>query len=142
MILDKLAVFADAQSTTTSAASTDVVDTLAAGDAYEGAWFVVRVDTAFTATGAPTTVFQLQTATNEGFTTGAATLAQSDAYLVASLTAGKFWAVRIPRGAKRYLRGYKSITNYNAASIVLASCVYDMFITKDIDLEIQKRYGL
>ena len=144
MILDKLAVFADAQSTTTSVASTDVIDTLAAGDSYEGAWFVVRVDTAFVAkNGAPATIFQLQTSPSSNFTdAGTTTLAQSASYLVAQLTAGKFWAVRIPPGAKRYLRGYKYVSNYSAGSIDISTCAYDMFIVKDIPLQIQKRYAL
>lgn len=142
MILDDLAVFADAQTTTTNSASTDVVDTLAAGDAYVGDWFVARVDTAFVAgAGAPLTDFQLQTSTTEAFT-AVITLAQSSGYLVASLTAGKFWAVRIPLGAKRYLRGYCNHSNYNGATAFLASCAYDMFITKDVSSQIARRYQL
>ena len=142
MILDKLAVFADAQTTTTSVASTDIVDTLAAGDAYVGDWFVARVDTAYTAgAGAPLTDFQLQTSTTEAFT-AVITLAQSSGYLVASLTAGKIWAVRIPLGAKRYLRGYINHSNYNGATAFLSACATDLFITKDLTNNIQKRYAL
>ena len=143
MILDALALFSDAQDSTVSVASSNVIDTLAAGDSYEGAWFVVSVDTAFTtASTTPTFTFQLQTSAIEGFTDStAATLVASAAYLATQLTAGKFWAVRIPPGAKRYLRGYKSVSTNTGADYVTAA-VYDMFITKDIDLEINKRYRL
>lgn len=143
MILDALAKFADAQESTVSVASTDVVNTLAGGDAYVGNWFVARVDTAFTAgAGTPTAIFQLQTAETEDFS-GATpiTLVQSSAYVASQLTAGKFWAVRIPPGVKKYLRGYK-LSNENGDTTKWTTGKWDMFITHDIDLEINKRYLL
>jgi hypothetical protein len=143
MYIDALALFSDAQNSTVSVASTNVVDTLAAGDSYEGAWFVVRVNTAFTtATTVPTFTFQLQTAETEDFSGATpATLVASAAYLASQLTAGKFWAVRIPPGAKRYLRGYKVVSTNTGANYVTAA-VYDMFIVKDIALLKDKRYQL
>jgi hypothetical protein len=142
MILDDRAQFSDAQENTTSVASTDVIDTVAAGDSYEGAWFVALVDTAFTANSAtPTNTFQLQTSDTEAFLGGsnAQTLVQSAAYIYTDLTAGKFFAARIPPGAKRYLRGYKLTAGETAGSAVYSAGKFDMFITKDIDLEINKR---
>lgn len=143
MFIDYLATFSDAQNSTVSAASTNVVDTVAAGDAYVGAWFVTRVDTAFTtATAVPTFTFQLQTAATEDFS-GATplTLVQSAAYLASQLTAGKYWAARIPPGVKRYLRGYKVVSTNTGANYVTAA-VYDMFIVQDIALLKDKRYLL
>ena len=143
MILDALALLSDAQNSTVSVASTNVIDTVAAGDSYEGAWFVARVDTAFTtATTVPTFTFQLQTAATEDFSGATpATLIQSAAYLASQLTAGKFWAARIPPGCKRYLRGYKVVSTITGANYVTAA-VYDMFIVKDIALLVNGRYRL
>ena len=138
MILDALAQLADGQSTTFSAASSSVIDTLAKGDSYEGAWFVAMVDTSFTAgLGAPTTSFLLETSGVEAFTSDVNTLITTTATLVAGLTAGTFFKVRIPPGAKRYIRGYKSVTNYAAASIALGVSVYSMFITKDVEIPVE-----
>ncbi len=135
MLLDIRARFADAQETTVSAASTDVIDTVAAGDSYEGAWFVSRIDTATTSGGSATVTFQLQTAATEDFTGDtAATLIASTAFPVADLTAGKYYAARIPPGAKRYLRAYQVI-----ATADLTAGKFDHFITNDIDVEINKR---
>lgn len=137
MILDGLLVLDDTMTTTTSCASTNVINTVAAGDSYEGAWFVVQIDTSFTATGAPTTVFQLQTSDLETFLdTDDVTLCQTASTLVAGLTAGTRFAIRIPPGAKKYIRGYKSITNYSAPSIAVTASAYSMFIVKDIDMPV------
>lgn len=142
MILDALTTFSDAQSSTLAVASTDIIDTLAAGDSYEGCWFVARVDTAFTKVGAPTVVFQLQTCADSDFGTSApVSLCVSASYVAANLVAGKFVAMRIPHGAKRYLRGYKVITVYNGVDYWTAA-VYDMFIVKDIDANYNQRYML
>ena len=135
MILDSLALLSDDQTTTTSVASTDLINTVAAGDSYEGAWFYVQVSTAFTATGAPTTQFELQTSATEAFTV-TATLCQTSAYLVADLTAGKQFKMRIPPGALRYIRGYKKVTNYATGTIVLSACGYTMAIVKDVGIPV------
>ncbi len=123
MILDALAQFASAQTTTTSVAHTDIIDTLAAGDSYQGAWFYFQVTTAFAAlNGAPTLTVQLQTSSDAFLGVGNdVTLVQSAAFVVADLTAGKIFKVRIPQGAKRYLRAYNSVpvsaaNNFNAGA--------------------------
>lgn len=142
MILDNLALLADALENTLSVASTSTIDTLAAGDAYVGAWFVARVDTAFTAgAGAPTATFQLQTSANENFSGGATTLINSSAYLAAALTAGKIFVGRIPPGSLRYLRGYKVVDDGTSTKRFSAG-KFDMYIVKDIDLDLNKRYLL
>ncbi len=143
MIIDALATFADAQTGTVSAASTDVVDTVAKGQSYAGDFFVARVDTAFAAAaGAPTLIFQLQTSDTEDFSGASpATLAASSAFLAAALTAGKMWKIRIPAsGVKRYLRAYKVVDS--AAQTAWASGKWDAFVTPDIDVTVNERYTL
>jgi hypothetical protein len=139
MILDALLELDEDMTTTTSVASTNVIDTVAAGDSYEGAWFYVQVSTAFTANdGAPTTSFRLETSSVETFTPATtATLVASGAYLVAALTAGTQIKIRIPAGAKRYIRGYKDVTNYSATAHNISACGYSMYILKDVDIPVQ-----
>lgn len=137
MILDASLILSDNQTTTTNAASSDYIDTLAAGNDVTGCWFNVAVNTtAFTAgAGAPQVIFQLQTSDSSSFPTASTTLCQSGTFLVAGLVANSLvYKVRIPPGAKRYIRGYKYIANYNASSQRLSACSYDMFITKDSDI--------
>lgn len=144
MILDALATLSTAQTTTTSVASTDIIDTVAKGDSYQGCWFVVQVSTAFTtSTTTPTFTFQLQTSDAETFLSATAyTLVQSAAFLASELTAGKFWAVRIPQNTRRYIRGYKSVSVNTGANYVTANG-YNMYIVADIDSMIgTKRYML
>lgn len=139
MILDNFLNLADTVTTTTAAASTDYIDTLAAGDAYQGAWFVVMTEsTAFTATGTVTVTFQLQTCASSGFgsseATAGTTLAQSAAFTYDQLTANKIvYKTRIPPGALRYLRGYY-YPNPNTGSNCITACSYSMFIVKDADI--------
>lgn len=139
MILDGLLKLSDGQDTTTNVASTNVIDTLAEGQVgagFAGAYFYVRVSTAFAGTGAPTTQFELQTGDTVTFGlsySNDVTLVATEAHLVADLPAGKEFRIPIPFGLKRYVRGYKNITNYAAASIAVTASAYDMFIVKDPD---------
>lgn len=137
MILDNNLVLADTVIVTTAAASTDYIDTLADGDANVGAWFVVKTEsTAFTAgAGAPAVNFQLQTSDNTDFLADGVTLAQSGSLLAADLTADKIvYAVRIPSGVQRYIRGYYYISNYAANTVYFSACSYSMFIVLDKDM--------
>jgi hypothetical protein len=137
MILDALLELADGQSGTTSTASTNVIDTLAGGDAYAGGmaglFFITRIDTAFTATGlAVNASFQLQTSSSESFTPDTTiTLCQSGEFPAAQLTAKKIIALPIPEGARRYIRGYKEVENDTAGSNVFSAGAWDMYIAKD-----------
>jgi hypothetical protein len=142
MIQDKLAMFASAQSGTLSAAHTDIIDTLAAGNDYEGAFFVFQVSTAFTQTGTATRLtVQLQTSAVEAFNDSSdLTLVQSNAFTTAQLAAGKFFAVRIPPGAKRYIRAYNSVSGNSGDTHKFTAGAWNSFITSDIDVEINKRY--
>lgn len=146
MILDALATFCTNQTTTTTVASTDIIDTVAAGDAYDnGAWFVFLVGPGgiTTASTVPTFLIELQTSSDAFLGVGNdTTLVASAQFLASQLTAGKFWAVRIPQNLKRYLRGYKTVSTNTAGNYVTASN-YSMFITDDINTIIgAERYML
>jgi hypothetical protein len=136
MILDNMLELADGQATTVNAASTNVVDTLAGGDAYSGGmaglFFVVRVATAPVAVGAPTKIFQLQTADTEDFT-GASpvTLVQSNTFLAAGLPINKLITIPVPPGGKRYVRGYHVSTGSGSSSDYFTAGAFDIYITKD-----------
>lgn len=133
MILDDLLYLADAQASTTSVASTNVIDTVAKGESYEGAWAVVRVDTAYVdAETNSRNVFQIQTSSAEDFLTGSVTLAQSASLAATDLVAGYMWKIRIPVGVKRYLRVYKSTTNTSLFGFSAGK--FDAFIVKDVDM--------
>ena len=106
MILDKSLLLSDAQAVTTTAASTNVIDTGAEGQAIEpGSWVYVNISTAFTIAGATKTVqAQLQTGTSATMADGV-TLATSAA--VSTVTAGSpIMKLKVPLGLKRYVRLY------------------------------------
>lgn len=104
--LDYNLQFSNAQAVTTTVASTNIVDTLADGNALEpGAWLRVVVQTTFS--GGTSLLAQLQTSDAEDFTGGATTLAASAAIVTATLVAGyEFLIVKIPKNVQRYLRVY------------------------------------
>lgn len=112
MFIDQNLVLADGQSLTVSGASTNYIDTLAAGDAYESLWFIVLIKTAVA--NCTSVAFDLRTDSSNAFGTEVV-LFSTGAVLVASLTANTFLAkVRVPIGAKRYLRGYATIVGGGA----------------------------
>lgn len=150
MIQDALATFSTAQATSsTSYAGTDILDNTinAVGyptnpDAYVGAWFVVRVAASATAPmgNVGTIQFQLQTSTGSAFTDGNGTnditLCQSTAYSFGTLTAGKYFAARIPPGMRRFVRAFYVVSTTGA----FPTLTTDAFITKDIDMTVDKRF--
>lgn len=143
MIQDALARFASAQTGTLSVAHTDIIDTLAAGQAYVSNWFVFQVSTAFTQTGTATRLnVQLQTSAAAAFT-GAndVTLATSQTFTTSQLTAGRFWAIRIPPGCQRYLRAYNIVSGQTGAAAFTAGA-WNSFVTPDIDIDLDRRYML
>lgn len=107
MIIDYLNVLDDALAITTSAASNNIIDTAAAGNAfYPGAMAQFLIDTTITSSQSISVTFDLQTATDSAFTSPV-TLASSGAISRATLVAGNvpFQPV-IPSGCLRYLRAY------------------------------------
>ncbi len=135
MIKDALAVFADALEGTASAASTEYIDNLVAGgNAYEGAFLVIGVDTAYAGTGTITNTFQLQTSASSTFDDTSVTLIQSAAFTTTDLAVNKQYKYRIPAdGMKRYLRVYKVSTN--TPGNIFSAGKYDAFITLDVDVQ-------
>ena len=129
MYIDRSLVLADAQAITTSGASTNYIDTLAAGNAYKAPWFIVLIKTAVTASGSATVTFDLRHDTDPAFGTETV-LISSGAVAKATLVAGYFaLKVQVPLGAKRYLRGYATI-----ASGPLLTGAWDMKIVEDVDV--------
>ena len=132
MILDYKNQFSRLQAVTTDAASTDVVDQGAAGQAYGGElWLVGRVGTAFgSANGTATLVVKLQSDSAEAFNVAVVDHFVSPSYAVADLTANKIlFKVRVPVGMKQYVRGYydTSVEAFNAGTI-------DLFLTSDVEV--------
>lgn len=127
MIPDANLLLSDAQAVTASAASTSIVDQLAAGDAYKAPWVEFLVNTTFTSNGA-TIQLQIQTDSDSAFGT-AVNLFETGALAVADLVAGYRVRVRIPQGAKRYLRAY-----YTVASGPAAGGKIDCRVLSDIDI--------
>jgi len=107
MILDKSLLLSDAQAVTTTAASTNIIDTAADGQALEpGAWIYAAVSTAFVMTGsaAGSLITTLQTGDTVSMDV---TLATSATITEADLVAGKvIFKMKLPIGLKRYIRLY------------------------------------
>ncbi len=127
MLLDQNAVFSEKQAVTATAASTNVVDQGAAGNAVPGGLFAVcRTDEAFA--GLTGLKVALQTADDAAFT--AAQELVSASFLAADLAAGKtLLALAVPKGAKRYLRAYYTVTGTGTAGRL--SC----FLTDAVDMK-------
>lgn len=127
MLLDQNAMMSDKQAVTASAASANVIDLGAAGNAVPGALFAVcRVDEAFA--GVTQLKVSLQTDENEAFSDAeellSATFAQADLNQVQNL-----FAMVMPNGAKRYLRAYYTVTGSGSAGKL--SC----FLTDAVDMK-------
>ena len=132
MITDAQLKFSDAQAVTVSAASTNIVDQGAAGNAIGGGaepYIIAQIDEAFTQASALNVTFDLQTATDAAFTTPI-TLASSGAIAKSDLAIGaRPLQVRIPPGAKRYLRMYYTASATASAGKVTA------FITPETSVQ-------
>ena len=107
MILDKQHQMSSEQVVTdTDVASTNVVDSVVAGQALHELYAEVRVHTTFAS--GTSILFSLQdSADNSSF----ADIAAGAAVVTASLTAGAIpFRVRVPQGARRYLRMWYNVT--------------------------------
>jgi len=113
MITDNYLLFSDAQSVEGAAgtiASTNVLE-LNAQEADDGLYADFIIDTSVTSTGAATLAVQIKTSDtiSSGALSGTiVTLAQTDAYAKADLTAGSSTIppIRLPRGLLRYVQVY------------------------------------
>jgi hypothetical protein len=137
MIIDGFLVLSDAQAVTSSAASTDYVDTLAAGDAIApGARVKVQVNTAFTTGDSATLTVALECDDNASFTS-AKTLVTTSALAVTSIDAAgdSVLDVVIPAIAERYIRVYYTVgTGSFSAGNIDARIVLDTAKTMDKQL--------
>ena len=135
MYIDKLLLLADAQTTTTSGASTDYIDTTAAsiklGDAINGLWWVVKTEALFVTSNAASATWSLQTSNDANFIDSTTTtLATTASFLVADLTANKIMSrIRVPLGVKRYIRSYMTV----GGSGVFTTATRSSFLTTDVD---------
>jgi hypothetical protein len=127
-ILDRELEFSDAQAVTVTAASTDIVDQVQAGEAGDELYLVIQVDTTVTAAGAATVTFAFETDDNSGFSSATA-LWTSAAIGKATLVAGyRVVKMRVPTGAEDWLRVY-----YTVATGPLTAGAFSAFLCKDFD---------
>lgn len=130
MILDYKNQFSRLQAVTASAASTEVIDQGAAGQAIGGElWLVARVGTAFTNNDTNATLtIALQSDSAEAFNVAVVTH-YSIVVPLASLTANTtLFKVKVPPGLKQYVRGY-----YTASAEFSAGTI-DLFLTPDVEV--------
>lgn len=132
MIIDKCLEFSTAQVLTATAASEDVVDSLAAGSAYGNElWLVVRVGTALDSTEEDATLtigFQSDSASDFSTDSTLITHVSSEAILEAACTANTIiWKTKVPTGLQRYIRLYYTVGNHNFTTGTI-----DAFLTPDI----------
>ena len=109
MLLDKTNTFSDAQALRSTGASTNTLDLTAAGNAVQGALFVVgHVDTAFA--GATQVKAALQTATDSSFNSPVELASFTLNATALADTKKPLFAAVVPVGLKRYLRVYYTVT--------------------------------
>lgn len=143
-ILDANLELADGQSSTAqNVASTNIVDTLALASVLKDAWFLFRVDTTYTAQiGSPTVTIRIETSATESFGgSSTVTLIQSAAFVYTDMTAGKQWAIPLPSGLKRYVRGVHHPSGA-VSPTALSVAVWDMYIMQAANVRIDRRYDL
>lgn len=126
MILDKALQLSDNQAVTASAASTNVIDQLVGGDAYEPVFVVASVSEDFA--GLTSLTIDIQTADDEEFTTPV-TLLSSGAIPAADLKAGSEpFKARLPFGTFRYVRAYYTVVGTGTAGKISLNMAKDVTI--------------
>jgi len=114
MLLDNTLVFSEEQAVTASAASTNIIDQKAAGDAYGALWLVVKVAADFATLTSLTVGVQTDSASNFS---SAVTLASTGAVAAANLVEGAYiCCLRLPADCKRYIRLYYTVGGSNATT--------------------------
>jgi hypothetical protein len=128
MILDKALQLSNEQAVTASAASTNYIDQLTGGDAYEPVFAVATVTQDF-ATLTSLTI-DIQTADDAAFTSPI-TLLSSGAIPVADLKAGaEVFKARLPFDTHRYVRAYYTVTGSSATAGKVS-----LNMTKDVTID-------
>lgn len=107
MLMDNTLVFSDGQKITATAASTNKVDQLAAGDAFAALWLVVDVKQAFD----KLTSLAIGIETDDDAAFGSKKELAAVTVALADLTAdANVVKMRLPLGCKRYIRLYYTVT--------------------------------
>ncbi len=133
MFIDNSLVLGSKQAVTASAATTNSLDQLAAGQALPAGSVAVMqfliTTTVLASGGASTTTFSIQdSADNSTFTD----IARSKDIAKASLTAGTVVSLVIPAGCRRYVAGYYTVSTNNwTAGNVTCQIVLDQDVTLD-----------
>lgn len=128
MLLDQNAVLSDGQEITASAASQNVIDLGAAGNAAAGALFAVcRVEKGFTGLTALTVA--LQTSDTEAFSAPVELASVTPAAAGLGKDGQLIFAAAVPAGLKRFVRAYYTVTGTVTAGSV--SC----FLTDAVDMK-------
>jgi hypothetical protein len=126
MILDKALQLSNEQTVTSSAASTNVIDQVTGGDAYEPVFVVGTVTADFA--GATALTIDIQTAETSAFTSPV-TLLSSGPIPAADLKAGnEVFKARLPFGTFRYVRAYYTVTGTGTAGKISLNMAKDVTI--------------
>lgn len=130
MILDKENIFSTAQAVTASAASTDIIDQGAAGNAIgSGLFLVIASKAAALAAGAATVNVKLETSIDAAFTSPIL-LMETGPIAKAAITANTvLFRGRIPVGARRFIR-----VNYEVLTGPLTAGTFDAYLTMNVQV--------
>lgn len=124
MFIDKALQLSSEQAITASAASTNVIDQVKAGDAYVAPWLVATIDESFAGSG--TLTIAIQTSDDAEFKT------PELLYATGELTASQLSAgtapvkVRLPQGTKRYIRAYYTASSAFSKGKITLNVVKDV----------------
>lgn len=129
MIIDRLNEMSNAQAVTVSAASTNIIDLLAAGGLENPYYLHIQIPVGVTAAGAATVTFALQTDNDEAF--GSPTTLWTSAAIGKEALAAGTRVIRLALNGmplERYLRVY-----YTVATGPLTAGAIDAFLSADGD---------
>lgn len=116
MLLDQNAMLSEAQSVSATAASTNIIDLKAAGDAVPGSlFFVAEVDTAFTGEGS--LKIALQTSDTSAFSSVTELVGTTYGASLLGTSGQTLCAVPVPAGLKRYVRAYYTVSSVSGGKL-------------------------
>jgi hypothetical protein len=125
MIRDAFNTYSNLQAVTVTADSTNIIDQIAKGDAYESLWLRARVETAFA--GGTSLAISLVTADDVGFTTNVTAFPVLAATVTASLTGDTVLVQqRLPQGMRRYSKMVYTVVGTMTAGTINAQLVTDI----------------
>lgn len=122
MLIDSTLMLSDKQAVTASAASENIIDQTAAGDAHRHAAVVAQADEDFA--GLSNLKISLQTCADSAFASPVELAAAT--FALADLKAGNaLLKMALPSGALRYIRGYYTVSGTGTAGKI------SLFITDE-----------